>query len=158
MPYIQPFTRSFALGVTVLALIPAAAFAQVSIGAKAAASAPGANSSANGGTGGVGFGGIGPGVGVNQGVTAGAGVMPSGRAVGDSALSGPRARLDAQRELPAGADTPARPLTSGQRALALDAARRDPEARQQNGGGVNGPLPEPAGGPLRIPENPAPAR
>ncbi len=100
--------------------------AQVSVGAKAAASAPGAASSANGGTGGVGLGGVGPGVGINPDVNAGAGEMSAGRAVGNNALSGPRARRDAQRVLPPGVDTPAHPLTAGQRALALEAARKGP--------------------------------
>lgn len=121
--------RCFAFGLAASALLASAgAMAQVSVGAKAAASAPGNSSSANGGTGGVGLGGIGIGVGANQDVTSGAGEMPSGRAVGNDALNGPRARADAKRELPAGNLSPSgKPLTAGERALALDAARRDTE-------------------------------
>lgn len=100
--------------------------AQVSVGAEAAASAPGAINSANGGTGGVGLGGVGPGVGINPGVTAGAGMMPTGRPVGNDAITGPRAREDARKILPPGVDTPEHPMSAGQRALALEAARRKP--------------------------------
>lgn len=100
--------------------------AQVSVGAKAAASAPGSANSANGGTGGVGLGGVGPGVGVNPDVNAGAGELSDGQAVGNNAMSGPRARRDAKKVLPPGVDTPAHPLTAGQRALALEAARKGP--------------------------------
>ena len=100
------------------------ATAQVSVGAAAAASAPGANSSANGGTGGVGLGGVGPGVTVNPDVNSGAGVNVQGRNVGDSALSGPRARSNAQTGLAPVADPQLGPQNSGQRALALDRANR----------------------------------
>jgi hypothetical protein len=114
---------SWAIAAAMLCL---SAEAQVSVGAKAAASAPGADNSANGGTGGVGLGGVGPGVGINPNVNAGAGELSAGRAVGNNALSGPRARRDAQRVLPPGVDTPEHPLTAGQRALALEAARKGP--------------------------------
>ncbi|WP_295855824.1 hypothetical protein [uncultured Xylophilus sp.] len=99
------------------------AAAQVSIGAQAAATGPGASTSANGGTGGVGLGGVGPGVTVNPGVNAGAGAMASGTPVGNGALVGPRARRNAERELPM-ADPADRPANAGQRALQLDEATR----------------------------------
>jgi hypothetical protein len=114
---------SWAIAAAMLCL---SAEAQVSVGAKSASSAPGADNSANGGTGGVGLGGVGPGVGINPNVNAGAGELSAGRAVGNNALSGPRARRDAQRVLPPGVDTPEHPLTAGQRALALEAARKGP--------------------------------
>ena len=100
------------------------ATAQVSVGAAAAASAPGANSSANGGVGGVGLGGVGPGVTVNPDVNSGAGVNVQGRNVGDNAFSGPRARSNAQTDLPPVSDPQLGPQNSGQRALALDRANR----------------------------------
>ncbi|MCZ2497312.1 hypothetical protein GN316_11120 [Xylophilus sp. Kf1] len=100
------------------------ATAQVSVGAAAAASAPGASSSANGGTGGVGLGGVGPGVTINPGVNSGAGVNAQGRDTGNNAITGPRARANAQRDLPALADPQLGPQNSGQRALALDEANR----------------------------------
>ncbi|QHI98267.1 hypothetical protein GT347_09830 [Xylophilus rhododendri] len=104
------------------------ATAQVSVGAAAAASAPGASNSANGGTGGVGLGGVGPGVTINPGVNSGAGVNVQGRYGGNNALSGPRARANAQRDLPAVADPAEGPQNSGQRALALDGAYRERQA------------------------------
>lgn len=97
--------------------------AQVSVGAAAAASAPGASSSANGGTGGVGLGGVGQGVTINPGVNSGAGINVQGRNAGNNALNGPRARSNADRELPA-VDPQSGPQNSGQRALALDQASR----------------------------------
>jgi hypothetical protein len=100
------------------------ATAQVSVGAAAAASAPGANASANGGTGGVGLGGVGPGVGINPDVNAGPGAGVQGRAAGNGAISGPRARLNATRDLPMAQEPADMPGNSGQRAIALDGAAR----------------------------------
>ena len=123
------FARSYLRLLARGALVVAAAYglsatAQVSVGAAAAASAPGASSSANGGTGGVGLGGVGPGVTVNPGVNSGAGVNVQGRNVGNDAMIGPRARANAQRDLPAIADPAQGPRNSGQRAMALDEANR----------------------------------
>ena len=110
--------------VVVAAAYGLSATAQVSVGAAAAASAPGASSSANGGTGGVGLGGVGQGVTINPGVNSGAGVNVQGRNVGNNALNGPRARSNAERDLPPVADPQLGPQNSGQRALALDQANR----------------------------------
>lgn len=112
------------------ALLAAAAYglsatAQVSVGAAAAASAPGASNSANGGVGGVGLGGVGPGVTINPNVNSGAGVDVKGRYGGNSALTGPRARANAARDLPVVNGPMEGPQNSGQRALALDGAYRD---------------------------------
>ncbi|WPB57531.1 hypothetical protein [Xylophilus sp. GOD-11R] len=112
------------------AVLAAAAYglsatAQVSVGAAAAASAPGASSSANGGVGGVGLGGVGPGVTINPNVNSGAGVNVQGRYGGNNALNGPRARANAQRDLPAVSDPLLGPQNSGQRAIALDGAYRE---------------------------------
>jgi len=101
------------------------ATAQVSVGAAAAASAPGATNSANGGVGGVGLGGVGPGVTVNPDVNSGAGVNARGRYGGNNATSGPRARANAQRDLPAAVDPMLGLQNSGQRALALDGVNRE---------------------------------
>ncbi|MES2186656.1 MAG: hypothetical protein V4505_19040 [Pseudomonadota bacterium] len=100
------------------------ATAQVSVGAAAAASAPGASASANGGTGGVGLGGVGVGVSVNPNVNAGPGEGAQSRAAGNGAISGPRARLNATRDLPLVQEPADRPGNSGQRAIALDEAAR----------------------------------
>ena len=102
--------------VAATALISAGAMAQVSPGAAAAASAGGSSASANGGTGGVGLGGVGPGVTVNPGV--------KGREQGSGALSGPRARREAQAV--AAGRGEAVPERAGQRALMLDQTRREP--------------------------------
>ena len=115
------FSRSLVLAAAAYGL---SATAQVSVGAAAAASAPGASSSANGGTGGVGLGGVGQGVAINPGVNSGAGINVQGRNVGNNALNGPRARGNAQRDLPPVADPQLGPQNSGQRALALDQACR----------------------------------
>lgn len=108
-----------------LAAYGLSAAAQVSVGAAAAASAPGATNSANGGVGGVGLGGVGPGVTINPGVNSGAGVNVQGRYGGNNALSGPRARANAARDLPPVADPLQGPQNSGQRAVALDGAYRE---------------------------------
>ena len=110
--------------VAATALISAGAMAQVSPGAAAAASAGGSSASANGGTGGVGLGGVGPGVTVNPGVNSGAGLGVQGREQGSGALSGPRARRDAQAV--AAGRGEAVPERAGQRALMLDQTRREP--------------------------------
>ncbi len=112
------------------ALLAAAAYglsatAQVSVGAAAAASAPGSANSANGGVGGVGLGGVGPGVTINPNVNSGAGVNAEGRYGGNNAMSGPRARANAARDLPAPKGPMEGPQNSGQRALALDGMNRE---------------------------------
>ena len=95
--------------------------------AAAAAAAGSTSTSANGGTGGVGLGGSGPATSANPGSSLGAGASSSGRAPGNGALVGPRAKRQAQELL---ADNPdlqnAPPRNSGQRALLLDRERRDP--------------------------------
>lgn len=123
--------------VVVAAAYGLSATAQVSVGAAAAASAPGSSSSANGGTGGVGLGGVGQGVTINPGVNSGAGINVQGRSVGNNALSGPRARSNAQFDLPPLADPQLGPQNSGQRALALDRANR----ARQNAPGLDQPVP-----------------
>ena len=99
--------------------------------AAAAAAAAGHSTSANGGTGGVGLGGAGPGVAARPDSPLGAGTSSLGRAPGNDALVGPRARKDAA-EVMADQPAPARPpATAGQRALLLDQERRasQPPAR-----------------------------
>lgn len=128
------------------ALLSASAIAQVSTGAAAAASAGGSSASANGGTGGVGLGGIGPGVTVNPGVNSGAGTGVLGRDQGSGALSGPRARRDAQT-MAAERGEPV-PERAGQRALMLDQTRREPLGSLSNQSGQPG-LQPPSGRPGR---------
>ena len=120
--YLRQFFRA---AILVAAGYGLSATAQVSVGAAAAASAPGASSSANGGVGGVGLGGVGQWVTVNPDVNSGAGVNAQGRYGGNNAMSGPRARANAERDLPVAADPLQAPQNSGQRALALDGAYRD---------------------------------
>lgn len=132
-----PFGPSFRTGALVAAvLLSGAAFAQVSPGAAAAASAGGSSASANGGTGGVGLGGVGPGVTVNPGVNSGAGMGVQGREQGSGALSGPRARRDAQAV--AAERGEAVPERAGQRALMLDQERREPLGSLSNQSGQPG--------------------
>jgi len=121
MPAARPYFRWLVQAAVLAAAgYGMSATAQVSVGATAAASAPGATSSANGGVGGVGLGGVGPGVTVNPGVNSGAGVNAQGRYVGNNALSGPRARSNAEIEMSAGGEV----QNSGQRAMAIDSANR----------------------------------
>jgi len=92
-----------------------------------AAAAGSTSTSANGGTGGVGLGGSGPATSANPGSSLGAGASSSGRAPGNGALVGPRAKRQAQEliaENPNLQDAP--PRNTGQRALMLDRERRDP--------------------------------
>jgi len=129
----MPFSsnRILSVGRSALSVLVAAsalgatlAHAQVSPGAAAAASAGGSSASANGGTGGVGLGGVGPGVTINPGVNSGAGMGVQGREQGSGALSGPRARRDAQAI--AAERGEAVPERAGQRSLMLDQTRREP--------------------------------
>ncbi|MCS4511512.1 hypothetical protein [Xylophilus ampelinus] len=134
------FARSLrATVLTAVAFLSAGAFAQISPGAAAAASAGGSSASANGGTGGVGLGGVGPGVTVNPGVNSGAGTGVQGREQGSGALSGPRARRDAQAV--AAQRGEAVPERAGQRALMLDQTRREPLGSLSNPSGPPGPPP-----------------
>ena len=120
----------------VASLLSTNAVAQVSPGAAAAATAGGSSASANGGTGGVGLGGVGTGVTVNPGVNSGAGTGVQGREQGAGALSGPRARRDAQAI--AAERGRAAPERAGQRALMLDQARREPLGSLSNQSGQPG--------------------
>ena len=132
-----PFGHALcATALAATALFSGVAAAQVSPGAAAAASAGGSSASANGGTGGVGLGGVGPGVTVNPGVDSGAGMGVQGRDQGSGALSGPRARRDAQAV--AAERGEAVPERAGQRALMLDQNRREPLGSLSNQSGQPG--------------------
>ncbi len=118
--------RSAAL-LLALASIGPHAGAQTSPAAAAAAAGP-TSTSANGGTGGVGLGGVGRGVAAaGQDGQGGVGTTGTGRAPGNGALVGPRAKKEARELLaaqPDGQVVP--PANSGQRAVMLDRDQRGP--------------------------------
>lgn len=95
--------------------------------AAAAAAAGSTSTTANGGSGGVGLGGEGPAVSAYPGSNAAVGTSSSGRASGNGAIVGPRAKKEAQDLI---ADRPGLqglvPANPGQRSLMLEREQRDP--------------------------------